>query len=231
MSTQPWRTCVTAPTRSPFPDHCGRKGVCSRSTLRVDRCLLLLGGGRHDPCHPSLARPSGRSFLLVLSLSGAALSLFPAAERLSAPQAEAGLSVATLAGRILTVYPQIEQIRRAPSGKITAYWFEDGAPQAAIIDPATGLDVASSDPNAVEQWLTGLHRSLFLGDGGRIAAAVGAAAMLVLAVSGTILVARRPAAGGDGSRRYAGRSSEDCMSRSRASPSQASFCPRSPHCG
>ena len=130
-------------------------------------------------------------FLLVLSLSGAALSLFPAAERLSAPQAEAGLSVATLAGRILTVYPQIEQIRRAPSGKITAYWFEGGAPQAAIIDPATGLGVASSDPNAVEQWLTGLHRSLFLGDGGRIAAAVGAAAMLVLAVSGTMLVARR----------------------------------------
>ncbi|ANH08714.1 PepSY domain-containing protein [Shinella sp. PSBB067] len=130
-------------------------------------------------------------FLLVLSLSGAALSLFPAAERLSAPQAEAGLSVGTLAGRILAIHPQIEQIRRAPSGKITAYWFEGGAPQAAIIDPATGLGVASSDPNAVEQWLTGLHRSLFLGDGGRIAAAVGAAAMLVLAVSGTMLVARR----------------------------------------
>jgi len=58
-------------------------------------------------------------FLLVLSLSGAALSLFPAAERLSAPQAEAGLSVGTLAGRILAIHPQIEQIRRAPSGKIT----------------------------------------------------------------------------------------------------------------
>ncbi len=167
-------------------------------------------------------------FLLVLSLSGAALSLFPAAERLSAPQAEAGLSVGTLAGRILAIHPQIEQIRRAPSGKITAYWFEGGAPQAAIIDPATGLGVASSDPNAVEQWLTGLHRSLFLGDGGRIAAAVGAAAMLVLAVSGTMLVARRA---GGGSRRYAGRSPEDCMSRSRASPSQASSCPRPPHCG
>ena len=86
-------------------------------------------------------------FLLVLSLSGAALSLFPAAERLSAPQAEAGLSVGTLAGRILAIHPQIEQIRRAPSGKITAYWFEDGAPQAAIIDPATGrADKARASP-------------------------------------------------------------------------------------
>ncbi|KJS08886.1 MAG: oxidoreductase, partial [Hoeflea sp. BRH_c9] len=34
--------------------------------------------------------------LTVLALSGAALSVFPAAERLAAPQAEAGLTVAVL---------------------------------------------------------------------------------------------------------------------------------------
>ncbi|MFC3208957.1 PepSY domain-containing protein [Aquamicrobium soli] len=129
--------------------------------------------------------------LVVLSLSGAALSLFPAAERLTSPQAATTLSVADLAARIEAAYPQLEQIRRAPSGRITAYWFEDGAPQAAVIDPATGQEIAAADPNPFERWLTNLHRSLFLGDGGRLAMAAGAAAMLVLTLSGAGLVARR----------------------------------------
>ena len=131
------------------------------------------------------------ALVAVLALSGAALSVFPAAERLAAPQAGVGLSVAELAARIRAVHPGVEQIRRAPSGRITAWWFDDGAPGAAVIDPATGEGVASADPNRARRWLTNLHRSLFLGDGGRIATAAGAAAMLVLSISGAALVARR----------------------------------------
>ena len=123
------------------------------------------------------------ALLLVLSASGAALSVLPAIERLSAPQAEAGLTAADLAARIRAAHPGVEQIRRAPSGRITAWWFDGGTPGAGVIDPA--------DPNPTERWLTNLHRSLFLGDGGRIAAATGAAAMLLLAASGAGLVARR----------------------------------------
>ncbi|MCR8548907.1 PepSY domain-containing protein [Salipiger sp. P9] len=129
--------------------------------------------------------------LTVLALSGAALSLYPATERLSAPQAGAEQSVADLATRIQAAYPGVEQIRRAPSGRITAYWFEGGQPGAAVIDPATGQGVGSADPNQSQRWLTNLHRSLFLGDGGRLAMAAGAAAMLILSVSGVVLVARR----------------------------------------
>lgn len=131
------------------------------------------------------------ALVTVLSLSGAALSVFPAAERLTAPQVEAGLNMATLATRIQTAYPGVEQIRRAPSGQITAYWFDLGAPGAAVIDPATGMGVTSADPNQVERWLTNLHRSLLLGDGGRIAMAAGAAAMFVLSLTGAALVVRR----------------------------------------
>ena len=131
------------------------------------------------------------ALVTVLALSGAALSVFPVAERLATPQAGAGLTVATLASRIQTVYPGVEQIRRAPSGRITAYWFDQGAPGAAVIDPATGEGVASADPDPVERWLTNLHRSLFLGDGGRVVMAAGAAAMLVLSLTGSALVARR----------------------------------------
>ena len=131
------------------------------------------------------------ALLTILAISGAVLSVFPAAERLTAPQVEAELTVADLAARIQTAYPGVEQIRRAPSGRITAYWFEGGTPGAAVIDPATGQGVASADPNPFQRWLTNLHRSLFLGDGGRIAMAAGAAAMLVLALSGAVLVVRR----------------------------------------
>ena len=127
----------------------------------------------------------------VLAVSGAALAVFPATERLSAPQSEAGQSVAQLATGIQEIYPGVEQIRRAPSGRITAYWFDNGVPGSAIIDPSTGQGVAPADPNQVKRWLTNLHRSLFLGDSGRIATAVGAAAMLVLSLSGAALVARR----------------------------------------
>ena len=38
------------------------------------------------------------ALVTILALSGAALSVFPAAERLAAPQAETGLTVAALAG-------------------------------------------------------------------------------------------------------------------------------------
>lgn len=132
----------------------------------------------------------------VLGLSGAALSVFPAAERLMAPQADATQSLADLAARVAATHPGLEQIRRTPSGKITAWWFDGGTPGSAVIDPATGADVGSADPNPAERWLTNLHRSLFLDDTGRLVMAAGAAAMLALAISGAALVARR--AGGWG---------------------------------
>jgi sulfite reductase (NADPH) flavoprotein alpha-component len=131
------------------------------------------------------------ALVTVLALSGAALSVFPMAERLAAPQAVAEQSVADLAARVAATHPGLEEIRRSPSGTITAWWFDGGTPGSAMIDPATGADVGSADPITVERWLTNLHRSLFLDDAGRLVMAAGAAAMLVLTLSGAALVARR----------------------------------------
>jgi sulfite reductase (NADPH) flavoprotein alpha-component len=127
----------------------------------------------------------------VLALSGAALSVFPLVERMTAPQAVAGQNVADLAAQVAAAHPGLEEIRRSPSGTITAWWFDGGTPGSAVIDPATGADVGSADPNPVERWLTNLHRSLFLDDAGRLVMAAGAVAMLVLTLSGAALVARR----------------------------------------
>ncbi|MEP9388861.1 PepSY domain-containing protein [Mesorhizobium sp. KR9-304] len=131
------------------------------------------------------------ALVTLLALSGAALSVFPAAERLAAPRADDTMSVADLAARIQIAYPGLEQIKRAPSGRITAYWFDSGTPGSAVVDPATGAGVASADPNPAERWLTNLHRSLFMDNAGRIVSGAGALAMLLLSVSGTMLVARR----------------------------------------
>lgn len=131
------------------------------------------------------------ALILVLALSGAVLSLFPAIERMSSPASVGVQTVGDLAAKVLASHPGVEQIRRSPSGKVTVYWFDDEVAGAAVVDPATGLDAASADQGAVQRWLTDFHRSLLLGDAGRYGTAAGALAMLVLALSGAMLVARR----------------------------------------
>ena len=96
--------------------------------------------------------------LVLLGLSGAALSVFPAIEAVCAPaQSEPALTVADLASRIQAVYPGVEQIHRAPSGRITAFWFDAGTPGGAVIDPTTGKGVGSADVPPLQRWLTTLH--------------------------------------------------------------------------
>lgn len=129
--------------------------------------------------------------LVVTALSGAALSLFPVIEASQAPQAESAMTVAELADRVQANHHGLEQIKRAPSGQITAWWFDGGQPGSAVIDPATGQNVTPADPNPLQRWLTNLHRSLFLGDIGRLTVVGGALSMLLLAISGAVLVARR----------------------------------------
>ena len=131
------------------------------------------------------------ALVLALSLSGASLSLFPAMERLAAPAEVPEQTVADLAARVLATHPGVEQIRRSPSGRITAYWFDAGLAGAAVVDPGTGQDIASADQGAIQRWLTDFHRSLLLDDTGRYVTAIGALAILVLALSGAVLMARR----------------------------------------
>ena len=106
--------------------------------------------------------------LFVTAASGAALSVFPALEAARSPQAADTMTVAELAQRVQASHPGLEQIKRSPSGQISAWWFDGSQPGSAVVDPATGRDVASADPDPLRRWLTTLHRSLFLGDGGRI---------------------------------------------------------------
>src|SRR5688572_24457875 len=95
--------------------------------------------------------------VVVLALSGAVLSILPASEELRTAQADAGLSVAELTQRVADTYPSVEQIRRAPSGRVTADVLVGDRPEAVVIDPATGRGVGSAETPAFERWVTALH--------------------------------------------------------------------------
>lgn len=130
--------------------------------------------------------------IIAMTATGAVLSVLPALERAQViAQTEAGLDVATLAGRVVASYPGVERIKRAPSGQISAFYFVDDRPEAMIIDPATGMGATPYAPSGTVRWLTNLHRSLLLDDAGRLAVAAGAAAMLILSISGLFLLVRR----------------------------------------
>jgi|AMFO01.1.fsa_nt_gi Sulfite reductase, alpha subunit (flavoprotein) len=133
------------------------------------------------------------SLLVVfLALSGVILSVLPALDRAGAPAVPAtGTDVATVAGKIAANFPGIEHITRTPSGKVIAFYYKNDQPMSSLVDPATGKAIAPYDRSKFEHWMKSLHRSLFLGDKGRITAGVGAAAMLILTLSGLWMTARR----------------------------------------
>lgn len=150
------------------------------------------------------------TLLGVVAASGAVLSVLPAIDRAqveSAPVADR--SVASVADRIARQQPEVEVLKRLPSGKIVAYFAGDGAPPTSVIDPATGARVAAYGASSTQRAFTNLHRSLFLGDAGRLAMGLTALALLVLVVSGLTMTARRMG----GWRRMLGRARGSGMQR------------------
>lgn len=135
---------------------------------------------------------SGLLLLTVLAVSGAVLAIMPAWDRAGAVFPPAGtVSVADLAERVTQAIPDVEELRRLPSGKIVAFHGGSDGPAASVIDPSSGQAIMPYEPPALQRWTTNLHRSLFLGEGGRLAMAAGALAMLALTLSGLQMTARR----------------------------------------
>ena len=104
--------------------------------------------------------------LLVVALTGAVLSIFPALDQAAAKDA-GGIDVATLAGRVTARVPGVETLVREPSGTIVAYHLVGDEQRASIIDPASGEAVAAYQPSALQRWVRNLHRKLLLDDAGR----------------------------------------------------------------
>jgi len=128
--------------------------------------------------------------LAVVALTGSMLSVFPALEQAQARSAGT-LDVATLAARVSARLPGVETLVREPSGTLIAYHLAGQEQQASIVDPASGAAIAPYQPSAVQRWVKNLHRKLLLDDVGRVAVGVAAACLLLIALSGLGLMARR----------------------------------------
>lgn len=131
-------------------------------------------------------------FAIVVTLTGAILSLDPALERAETTVPAVGqVSVADLAGRVAEHYPGVEQIERTPSGTLIVYYTRGDQVGADRVDPRTGQAIAAYAPSSFSRWMKNLHRSLLLDTPGRAAAGITALAMVALAISGAMLLAAR----------------------------------------
>ena len=131
-------------------------------------------------------------FAIVLTVTGAILSLDPALERASAVLPAAGqVSVADLAGKLARHYPGAEQIVRTPSGTLIVYYTRDDQVGIDRVNPSTGQTLGAYAPSGFSRWVKNLHRSLLLDTPGRAVAGITALSMILLAISGALLLATR----------------------------------------
>ncbi len=128
---------------------------------------------------------------LLVGLTGLILAFFPVRDTWRAVQAEPGLTVAVVAQRAADRISGVEEIRRLPSGEFVVFSFDGDQARASRIDPASGQVLGDYQASDVERWVRNLHRSFMLDDPGRLGAAGVALAMLLLALSGTLMLARR----------------------------------------
>ena len=130
--------------------------------------------------------------LVIVAISGVALSLSPALERLEASvPANNQISVAVLAERVAQHYPGVEQIQRSPSGSVIVYYSGDGQTNAVRVDPNSGLSIGAYTPSTFMRWVKNLHRSFLAGTPGRAVAGASALILLVLSCSGVLLLVKR----------------------------------------
>ncbi len=128
--------------------------------------------------------------LIVVALSGAVLSVFPALERARVSAAQAP-DLATLASRVAASVPGVETLVRQASGTLVAYHLDGQTQRASIIDPVQGTVLGPYRPAVVQRWVRNLHRKLLLEDTGQILSALLVTCMLLVLVSGLLMLVRR----------------------------------------
>ena len=138
--------------------------------------------------HLVLGRLAGL-FLVVLAGTGVVLAIDAVIESAARPAAmPSGLSVADLAGRVASG-GALERLVVMPSGTVLAQF---ASPRRRVeIDPATWATRPARDPVSITPTATEIHRTLGLGDGGRLVLALATLAGLAVAGTGLVRAVRR----------------------------------------
>lgn len=137
------------------------------------------------------------SFLLLVlaSVTGIILAFEPVAQKTRPYRSEAfdRLTLAESLPAIRNVYPEITDISIDANQFVTLRGIDEkGENVEAYIDPSTGEILGKPVPQSeFFQWVTALHRSLFLKEIGRFFIGLTSFLLLLIAVSGTALIIQR----------------------------------------
>ena len=141
--------------------------------------------------HTWLAIPA-TLFIILIALSGSILSWEILNEAATAPKLNLGqTSLATLVDKVKQDYPGAEQLTRTQNGLFLVSYSNDQGYGEDQIDPVTGLKVQAHQRSDLYNWMKSFHRSMQMGDAGRMLVAVVAFALLALSISGLLLMVRR----------------------------------------
>ncbi|MFZ4863045.1 PepSY domain-containing protein [Sphingobacterium sp. Mn56C] len=134
-------------------------------------------------------------FLLVLSITGVLLAYDAIEEKLPAYRTQEfnEISVSQVLNGLRNVYPEIVDLSVDHNGFVAIDAFnEEGESIKGYIDPVTGKILGPIKPkSSFIQWITALHRSLFLKETGRILVGVISFILLLITISGVILIIKR----------------------------------------
>ena len=137
------------------------------------------------------------SFLLLTaaSVTGIFLAFEPVIEKSKSYKAD-GFETITLAQSVPVLkekFPGIQEITVDDNDFVIIKYSEDeGGDKQAYVDPATGKILGTpKEKPPFFQWMTAMHRSLFLKETGRILVGISAFLLILIAISGILLVVQR----------------------------------------
>ncbi|GAB3414952.1 PepSY domain-containing protein [Niabella aquatica] len=137
------------------------------------------------------------SFLLLIaaSVTGIFLAFEPVIEKSQSYKAD-GFDTITLAQSVPLLkekFPGIQEITVDDNDFVLIkYSEEEGGDKQAYVNPATGKILGvPKEKHPLFQWMTAMHRSLFLKETGRILVGVSAFLLILIAASGILLVVQR----------------------------------------
>lgn len=135
------------------------------------------------------------SFLIIASVTGVILAVDAVNEKIPAYK-NANFEDLTLSQIVLNlreVYPEILELSVDHNQFVTIEGFDDeGNDFKFIADPVSGKKKADlTEKSEFIQWITSLHRSLFLHETGRFIVGIGSFLLMLIAVSGIALVIKQ----------------------------------------
>ncbi|MHC8947504.1 PepSY domain-containing protein [Sphingobacterium hungaricum] len=134
-------------------------------------------------------------FLLILSITGVILAYDAVDERLPAYRTENfdSLTLAEVIPELRKVYPDIIEIAVDHNHFVSIDAMdEEGNTVKGYIDPNTGAVLGELRPKSdFIQWITALHRSLFIHETGRVLIGITSFLLLLITLSGIVLIIKR----------------------------------------